>query len=112
MDGWLTCSVTEPCCLVREKKVLLCVVPGVEASELVGDAVGRTKTITPVVEDASGASFAYGVKWESSNSNARGGTGGYRPEIKWGRRERDWRVDGDCVCCGYELTKVVEDRLL
>ncbi len=38
-----------------------------------------------LVEDASGASFAYGVKCESSNPNARGGTGGYRPEIKWGR---------------------------
>ncbi len=62
MGGWLTCYVTEPCYLVREKKVLLCVVPGMEASELVEDAVGRTKAITPVVEDASSASFAYGVK--------------------------------------------------
>ena len=88
----------------------MCVVPGVESSELVGDAVGRTKTITPVVEDASGASFAYGVKCESSNPNARRSTGRYRPEIKWGRREL--RVDGDCVCCGDELAKVVEDCLL
>ncbi len=90
----------------------MCVVPGVEASELVGDAVGRTKTIAPVVEDASGTSFAYGIKCKSSNPNARGGTGGYRPEVKWGRRERDWRVDGDCVCCGDELTKVADNRLL
>ncbi len=60
----------------------MCVVPGVESSELVGDAVGRMKIISPVVEDANGASFAYGVKCKSSNPNARGGTGGHRPEIR------------------------------
>ena len=80
--------------------------------ELVGDAVGRLITIVPVVEDADGASFAYGVKCESSHPNSRGGTGGYRLEIKWGRWEHDWMVNGDCVCCGDELTKVVNDRLL
>ncbi len=69
------------------EEVLLRVVPGVESSELVGDAVGRTKTITPVVEDASGTSFAYGVKFKPSNPSARGGTGGYRSEVKRGRRE-------------------------
>ncbi len=112
MGIWLTCSGSKPCCLLREIKVLLCVVLGVESFELVGDAVGRLITIGPVVEDANGASFAYGVKFESSNPTARGGTGGYRSEIKWGRRERDWMVNGDCVCCGNELTKVVDDRLL
>ena len=50
MDVWLTCSGSEPCCLLREIKVLLCVVPGVESFELVGDAVGRLITIGPVVE--------------------------------------------------------------
>ena len=83
-----------------------------ESFESVGGAVGRLITIGPVVEDVNGASFAYGVKWESSNPNARGGTGGYRSEIKWGRRDRAWIVNGDCVGCGDELTKVVEDRLL
>ncbi len=90
----------------------MCVVPGVKSFELVRNAVAGLITIGPVVEDANGASFAYGVKCESSNPNARGGTGGYRFEIKRGRRERDWMVNGDCVCCGYELTEVVEDRLL
>ena len=112
MGVWLTCSGSEPCCLLREIKVLLCVVPGVESFELVGDAVGGLITIGPVVEDANGASFAYGVKCESSNPNARRGTGRYRPEIKWGRRDRAWIVNDDCVGCGDELTKVVENRLL
>ena len=80
--------------------------------ELVRNAVGGLITIGPVVEDANGASFAYGVKCESSNPNACGGTGGYRSEIKRGRRDRAWIVNSDCVCCGDELTKVVEDRLL
>ena len=80
--------------------------------KLVRNAVGGLITIVPVVEDANGASFAYGVKCESSNPNARGGTGGYRSEIKRGRRDRAWIVHSDCVCCGDELTKVVEDRLL
>ena len=83
-----------------------------ESFELVGDAVGRLITIGPVVEDANGAPFAYGVEWESSNPNARGRTGGYRSEIKRGRRDRSWIVHGDCVGCGDELTKVVDDRLL
>jgi hypothetical protein len=112
MGVWLTCSGSEPCCLRREIKVLLCVLSGVESFELVGDAVGRLITIGPVVEDAKGAPFAYGVICESSNTNARGGTGGYRSEIKWGRRDRAWIVNGNCVGCGDELTKVVEDRLL
>jgi hypothetical protein len=90
----------------------LCFVPGMKSFKLVGNAVGRLITIDPVVENANSASFAYGVKCESSNPNARGGTGGYRSEIKRGRRERDWMVNGDCVCCGDELTKVVDDRLL
>ena len=111
MGVWLTCSGSEPCCLLREIKVLLCVLSGMESFELVGDAVGRLITIGPVVEDAKGAPFAYGVICESSNTNARGGTGGYRSE-KWGRRDRAWIVNGNCVGCGDELTKVVEDRLL
>ena len=111
MDGELALRWRHDC-LLREIKVLLCVVPGVESFKLVGDAVGRLITIGPVVEDADGASFAYGVKCESSNPNARGGTGGYRSEIKRGRRDRAWIVNGDCVCCGDELTKVVDDRLL
>ena len=83
-----------------------------ESFELVGDAVGGLITIGPVVEDANGAPFAYGVEWESSNSSARGRTGGYRSEIKWGRGDRAWIVNDDCVGCGDELTKVVENRLL
>ena len=83
-----------------------------ESFELVGDVVGRLITIGPVVEDANGAPFAYGVEWESSNPNARGSTGGYRSEIERGRRDRAWIVHGDCVGCGDELTKVVDDRLL
>ncbi len=111
MDGELALRWRHDC-LLREIKVLLCVVPGVESFKLVGDAVGRLITIGSVVEDANGAPFAYGVKCESSNPNARGGTGEYGPEIKWGRGERDWMVNGDCVCCGDELTKVVDYRLL
>ena len=71
MDVWLTCPGSEPWCLLREIEVLLCVVPGVESFELVGDTVGRLITVSPVVEDANGASFAYSVECESSNPSVR-----------------------------------------
>ena len=68
MDGELALRWRHDC-LLREIKVLLCVVSRVKSFELVRNAVGGLITIGPVVEDANGASFAYGVKCESSNPN-------------------------------------------
>ena len=86
------------------------VVPKLESSEFVGYAVGRLKTLGPIVEEACGASFAYRVEREPSDPGWC--TGGYDFEVKWDRWQRERGVNDVSFGCRDERAELGSDRLL
>ncbi len=85
-------------------------VPKLESSEFVGYAVGRSKTLGPIAEEAFGASFAYRVEREPSDPGWC--TGGYDFEVKWDRWQRERGVNDVGFGCRDERTELGSDCLL